>query len=206
MSDIPTLTEEHIMSEVTTLQYFYGLKREIRYAMTRTQEDATESVAEHVYGMHICALYFLPLENPAGDWDRALIADMITLHDIDEIETGDVLGYTKTDAVRAAEAEAMRVVMKKAPVHMQPNMKIAIDSYDVQETPEARFVKAIDKFEPLIQTYNEAGKITFKRNKTTAENAESIKEPYLREFKTMYTFYKTIHTKMVAEDFFYTND
>lgn len=205
MSDNHTFTDEYILQEVASLQYLYGLKREIRYAMTRTQEDATESVAEHVYGMHICALYFLPLENPAGDWDRALISDMITLHDIDEIETGDVLGYTKTDADRAAEADAMRVVMNKAPLHMRPLMSRAIDAYDVQDTPEARFVKAIDKFEPLVQTYNEAGKIIFKRNKTTSENAVSIKEPYLREFTVMYEYYKTIHAKMVAQDFFYSN-
>jgi len=206
MTEKTMLTDEHILKEVIALQYLYGLKREIRYAMTRTQEDATESVAEHVYGMHICALYFLPLENPTGDWDRALISDMITVHDIDEIETGDVLGYTKTDAVRAAEANAMRVVMNKSPEHMRPRMSEAIDAYDVQETPEARFVKAIDKFEPLIQTYNEAGKQIFQRNKTTIANAVSIKEPYLRDFPVMYEFYKTIHAQMVAEDFFYPDN
>lgn len=196
-------TTEQIFDEVKVLQYLYGLKREIRYAMNRTQEDATESVAEHIYGMHICALYFLPLENPENNWDRALIADMITLHDIDEIETGDVLGYTKTEADRAAETDAMRIVMNKAPTHMQPRMKLAIDAYDIQNMVEARFVKAIDKFEPLIQTFNDAGKQIFKRNKTTIENAVSIKEPYLREFPIMYEFYTAIHTRMVADDFFY---
>lgn len=204
MFTLETFTPEKIMAETKTLQYLYGLKREIRYAETRTQDDTTESVAEHVYGMHICALYFLPLENPTGTWDRARIYEMITLHDIDEIETGDVLGYTKTDADRAAEADAMRLVMEKSPLHMRSVMTQAIDEYDVQETPESQFVKAIDKFEPLIQIYNAAGKIILARNKTTEQNSSSIKEPYLKPFPYMYAFYQEIHKHMIAEGFFFT--
>lgn len=197
------LTPERVIAEVRVLQYLYGLKREIRYAQTRTQEDLTESVAEHVYGMHICALYFLPLENPQGTWDRASVYEMISLHDIDEIETGDVLGYTKTDAIRAAEAEAMRVVMEKSPLHMRPSMQRAIDVYDEQVTPESVFVKALDKFEPLVQMYNENGKQTFQTNKTTAEDAYKIKESYILPFPHMYRMYRVIHEAMINEGFFY---
>lgn len=205
MFTLDTFTPEKIIAETRTLQYLYGLKREIRYAQTRTQDDSTESVAEHVYGMHMCALYFLPLENPERTWDRAHIYEMISLHDIDEIETGDVLGYTKTEADRLAEADAMRVVMEKSPVHMRADMTQAIDEYDFQTTPESRFVKAIDKFEPLIQIYNEAGKVILTQNKTTQGNSSSIKEPYLVEFPFMYAFYKEIHARMIAEGFFCAN-
>ncbi len=197
------LTPEKVIAETRTLQYLYGLKREIRYAQTRTQDDLTESVAEHVYGMHICALYFIPLEDPKGTWDRARIYEMISLHDIDEIETGDVLGYTKTDAIRAAEAEAMRVVMEKAPVHMRPTMARAIDEYEEQVTPESKFVKALDKFEPLVQMYNDFGRQTFLTNKTTAKDAESIKDSYIKPFPLMYQYYKVIHGSMVEEGFFF---
>jgi 5'-deoxynucleotidase YfbR-like HD superfamily hydrolase len=194
-------TPEEIMSEVKKIQYLYGLKKEIRYAQTRPETDTTESVAEHVYGMHICALYFLPLENPAGDWNLTRIFEMITLHDIDEIETGDVIGYTKTDAMRAAEADSMRIAMQKSPASMQSMMAVAIDEYDVQVTPESRFVKAVDKFEPLIHMYNEAGKQVAIGNKQTRAQAESIKEPYLRGFPLMYQFYQEIHAHMEAEGF-----
>ena len=47
--------------------------------------------------------------------------------------------------MKAAEADAIRVVMEKSPVVMQSQMASLIDEYDVQVTPESRFVKAIDK-------------------------------------------------------------
>ena len=84
-------SDEEVLEEVKKIQYLYTLKREIRYAETRC--DETESVAEHIYGMHICAMYFLPLEDPLCTWDKSRIFQMITLHDIDEIETGDVMRY-----------------------------------------------------------------------------------------------------------------
>ena len=85
-------------------------------------------------------------------------------------------------------------------------MTAAIDEYDLQATPESRFVKAIDKFEPLIQIYNNAGKAILAANKTTADNSTSIKESYIIEFPFMYAFYREIHERMLAEEFFYTGE
>lgn len=196
-------TPEIIMKELKQLQYLYGLKKEIRYAQSRTQDDSTESVAEHVYGMHICAMYFLPLENPEGDWNKTRIYEMMTVHDIDEIETGDVLGYLKNEAMQAAEADAMRLVVEGSPTHMQSWMESLIDEYDKQETFEARFAKAIDKIEPLVQCYNEAGKAIFQHNKTTEADSRSMKEKYIKDFPFIQKFSDVIQTRMVDEGFFY---
>ncbi len=197
-------TKEFIISEVKKIQYLYGLKKEIRYARERIQDDLTESVAEHVYGMHICALYFLPLENPDQTWDLRRIYEIISLHDIDEIETGDVLGYLKTDDMRAAEAQSMRLVLAKSPEHMQKQMDSLIDEYEAQETPESRFVKAIDKFEPIVHLYNELGKRILNMNKTTAEQSLNIKLPYMKDFPVIRHFTVIMQEVMVAERFFHT--
>jgi len=167
MITIENYTPDVILKDVKKLQYLYGLKKEIRYAQTRTLDDSTESVAEHIYGMHMCAQYFLPLENPEGSWDKARIYEMITIHDIDEIETGDVLGYLKTKSDKDAEAEAQRVVLKKLPNVMAPLIDELINEYEEQKTPESRFVKALDKMEPVVECYNEKYKIIFARNKST---------------------------------------
>jgi 5'-deoxynucleotidase YfbR-like HD superfamily hydrolase len=113
--NIETFNKDQILTDLAKLQYLYGLKKVIRYDQNRHETDSTESVAEHVYGMHILAQYFLPLENPKGSWDKSRIYEMITLHDIDEIETGDVLGYTKTEEIRALEIESKNLpnILKK---------------------------------------------------------------------------------------------
>jgi putative hydrolases of HD superfamily len=197
------LTPEYILSEVRKIQYLYGLKREIRYGQKRAADDYTESVAEHIYGMHLLAQYFIPLENQTGDWDRARIFTMITVHDLDEIETGDTISYLKTDEIRAAGEAALMQVVSGAPSHLQPLLSDHLAEYESQATPESRFVKAIDRIEPLFQSYTEAGKALFLHNKQTASQSRRIKEEYLKPFPTMYTYYRTIHETMIAEGFFH---
>jgi 5'-deoxynucleotidase YfbR-like HD superfamily hydrolase len=193
-------TDQEVLEEVKKIQYLYALKQEIRYAETRG--DTTESVAEHIYGMHICAQYFLPLENPEGTWDKARIYEMITLHDIDEIETGDVIGYLKTESMLANEGNAARRVMEKSPLHMQAEMDKSIGEYEQQETIESRFVKAIDKIESCIHMHNDEGKKMLLLNGTTLAQHKSIKDTHTLLFPHIYRFNKAITTSMDARGFF----
>ena len=197
-------TPEHILADVAKLQYLYGLKKVIRYDQNRHEEDSTESVAEHVYGMHLLAQYFLPLENPEGNWDKARIYEMITLHDIDEIETGDVLGYTKTAATKALELESMKVTINKSPLHLQAQMRNRVEEYEKRETIEAKFAKAIDKIEPLVQIFNEEGRVILKKNKTTAEQSLRIKTPYIQDFLFIKIFAETIHFALLEGDYYWS--
>ncbi len=201
-----SLTPEYILSEVRKIQYLYGLKREIRYGQSRTENDITESVAEHLYGMHLLAHYFLPLENPSGDWDRLKILTMITLHDFDEIETGDTIGYLKTPEMYAAERIAQETVIKKSPTHLQPHFRDHLDEYEAQTSTEARFVKAIDRLEPLLQTYSPFGKEIFAKNKTKLEHSQKIKDAYIKPFPVMYTYYQTLEQTMADEGYFYREE
>ena len=153
--------------------------------------------------MMILAQYFLPLENPNETWDRARLYEMITLHDIDEIETGDVLGYTKTAETRALELEAMRRTIENASVHMQAHMNRRVTEYEARETPEAKFAKAIDKIEPLFQIFNEEGRAVLKRNKTTAEQSLRIKTPYVQDFPYIKRFAEVIHDALVNGDYYW---
>ncbi len=197
------LTKEKVLEETAKLQYLYGLKKVIRYDQNRHETDSTESVAEHVYGMMILAQYFLPLENSEGNWDRAKLYEMITLHDIDEIETGDVLGYTKTAETRALELEAMKRTIENAPVHMQKHMNRRVTEYEARESVESKFAKAIDKIEPLFQIFNEEGRAVLKRNKTTAEQSLRIKTPYIQDFPYIKRFAEVIHEELVNSDYYW---
>jgi 5'-deoxynucleotidase YfbR-like HD superfamily hydrolase len=201
-----SFTTEFILEEVRKLQYLYGLKREIRYGQTRSQDDVTESVAEHIYGMHLLAHYFLPLENPEGDWDALRIFSMITIHDLDEVETGDTIAYLKSTELHAAEKLAREKVITESPKHFQENLRSLSDEYEARMTIEAKFVKAIDAFEPLIQIYSPFGRKILKINSTKASQSEISKEKPIKQFPLMYTFYRTIHESMIAEGFFHPDN
>lgn len=201
-----SLTRETVIAETRRIQYLYGLKNEIRYGQSRGEAAGTESVAEHIYGMHILAIYFLPLEDPTGTWDRTRIFEFITIHDLDEVETGDTIGYLKTDSQRAAEADAMRTVLSKAPAHLAAALTRLVDEYEAQETPEARFVKAIDRFEPLIHVYSDHGRRTLHTNQTTIEHSRQLKQAYVAPYPYLKRFTETLQAVMQEEGYYWTPD
>jgi len=193
-------TEQEILAEVSKIQYLYGLKHEIRYAETRV--DSTESVAEHIYGMHICAQYFLALENPEHTWSRERIYEMVTLHDTDELETGDMIGYLKTKKDREREVTALQTVLAKSPTALKKHIDKVMIEYQEQKTVESRFVKAIDKIEAQIHTYCEDGKKMSLLNICEENAIKKMREPYIQEFLHMHSFFKVLHTNMIEQGYF----
>ncbi len=194
-------SDAFILAETRRLQTLYALKYEIRYARTRGALD-TESVAEHVYGMLMLIEYFLLLEDEMGAWNHERIARMALFHDIDEIETGDTLGYLKTQANIDQERAAAEIVIQKLPALMREHTHALLDEYEAQETIEARFTKAIDKIEPLFHLYNKEGKRLLLQNGTTYEQSERIKRAYIGEFPYMVRFLDVIHGTMRNEGYF----
>lgn len=199
-------TTEFILSETKKLQYLFGLKKVIRYNQTRSDEDLTESVAEHLYGMMILVQYFLPLEDPSGTLNRSRIYELVTLHDIDEIETGDILGWAKTPDHRAAEAEAFSLIKQKSPDSFTPHLESCYVEYKEQQTTEARFVKAIDKIEPFFHVYNDQGRALLKICQTTAERSLRIKTPYIEEFQYIKKFANVIHQAFIDGDYYWREE
>lgn len=196
-------SEDFVISELKKVQILYGLKKEIRYAQTRTNESDTESVAEHIYGMHCLMDYFQTLEDIEGNWDQAKIRTMILYHDIDEIETGDVVGYLKSETDRLNERSAAKLVILKLPETIQTRIKVALDEYEQQETIESKFVKALDKIEPVFQLYNEEGRAIIAKLKTTKEQHDRIKFPYIQNFPVILRFAEVM-TETFAKEGYYS--
>jgi putative hydrolase of HD superfamily len=200
---LENFTPEYILKDVEKLQYLYKLKTVTRYNTPRSKDDDTESVAEHLYGMQLLAQYFLPLEDPFNTLSRAKIYELITVHDFDEIITGDYVSYIKTDAHRAEADEALPQVLEKVPSHIKDTVSSLAYEYDKQISPEAKFVKAIDKIEPLLQVYNEKGRAICHRNQCTAEDSLRIKEQYIESFPFIEFFALTLHKVLINEGYYW---
>ena len=196
-------TKEKILDDVKKLRYFYKLKEVTRYNTPRVAEDDTESVAEHLYGMQLLTHYFFPLEDVAGILDRGKVSALITMHDIDEIETGDYVSYIKTEAHRIEAEAAMPKVLSMAPEHLTETITNLVHEYETQETAEAKLVKAIDKIEPLLQIYTEKGRAIMIRNKCTKEDSLRIKTPYIEEFPYIKKFALVLHEELIAGDYYW---
>ncbi|MEN9852266.1 MAG: hypothetical protein RI996_209 [Candidatus Parcubacteria bacterium] len=100
--------------------------------------------------MLFLAHYFKPLEDPELKLDFEKVIKLIMMHDMGEIETGDVITVAKTSNHDEIEKKAIRSVMEKSPDFVKNEIQELYDEMENPQTPEGRFTKAIDKLEGQI--------------------------------------------------------
>ena len=142
-------------------------------------KDQCESVAEHSIGVAILAMWLAEANFP--ELDACRVIRMALLHDFGEIYTGDL---TPEDGVpeeqkRRLEGESVAKVFDKLPNGRE--YMALWEEYEVGITPEARFVKEIDRLEMAMQAgvYGSLGYENLGDFFATAKRSISI--PFLLE-------------------------
>ena len=109
-----------------------------------------ENDAEHAWHMAIMAYLLQEYANKEVDIGRVMILCLI--HDIVEIEAGDTYAYDeeakKTQAER--ERKAAEHLFAMLPEDQCRMMHELFDEFEHGDTPEARFARAMDNFQPLL--------------------------------------------------------
>lgn len=109
-----------------------------------------ENDAEHALHMAIMAYLLQEYANQEVDIGRVMILCLI--HDIVEIEAGDTYAYDeeakKTQAER--ERKAAEHLFAMLPEDQCRMMHELFDEFEHGDTPEARFARAMDNFQPLL--------------------------------------------------------
>ncbi len=149
-TSIEQFTDEYVLAEIKKIKYTYGLNSVIRYNLEREEHHKTQSVAEHVTNMLFLAYYFKELEDPKLEMDFDKVVRMILVHDMAEIETGDIITTIKTSADNEVERLAVKTVKEKSPEFVAKEIEELYDEIEETKTFEARYVKAIDKLEGQI--------------------------------------------------------
>ncbi len=136
--------------------------------------------------MHILIDWFFPLVATEHTLNREKVTRMATWHDIAEAVVTDMTTRTKTEAHKQAEQEAEIALIANAAPHLKTSLEELFAEFNAQETDEARFVKAIDKIEPLFQLYFRSKKEPDLRSKFdlgwTAEMYQAHRAPYIDPF------------------------
>ena len=99
-----------------------------------------ESVAAHSWGMAILALKLCP---PSLNLERVLTLCLV--HDLPEVMVGDL---TPEDD-RSTKVDDERAAMQA----MAPEWLNLYDEYETQSTPEAIFVRSLDKLDMALQAH-----------------------------------------------------
>ena len=116
-----------------------------------------ENSGEHSW--HI-ALYALVLaeQAPVGvDINRVI--RMLLIHDLVEIDAGDAPVYGDHDAaaLAAAELAAATRIFGLLPADQAADLRALWDEFEANETPDARFAKSLDRFQPPNQNLAAGG-------------------------------------------------
>jgi putative hydrolase of HD superfamily len=157
------INKKFIKNELKKLSYLYGLNKTIRYNQSRKEKFRSQSVADHLTNMIFFAKYFRELEDQDKKLDFEKVVDMILLHDIGEIETGDIPVIAKKQIDVKKEIKSINKVAKKTPKFIAENLKDIFEEYEERKTFEAKFVKAIDMFETCIYWVNKEMVIELKK-------------------------------------------
>ena len=132
------------------------LKQVLR--QTRLIDDSRqENSAEHSWQLAMMALVFAEYAPEPVDLQRVMT--MLLLHDVVEIDAGDVFCYDVAGHVGKAEREtkAAERLFGLLPDDLAQAFRAAWDEFEAQATPEAQFAAALDRIQPFLHNQYTAG-------------------------------------------------
>lgn len=142
-----------VQNIVDFIEYSEGLKT--TYRNSWLSDGSTESVAEHTWRMALIAMALFP--HVDKNLNREKVLKMIIIHDLAEIDTGDIPTIEQVGIVRENkqknEYEALLALQKKFGKDLTEESLELWKEFEDQHTDEAKIVKIIDKIEAIIQKY-----------------------------------------------------
>ena len=116
-----------------------------------------ENSAEHSWHLVLVIMVMREYGPPGVDWMRVI--EMVAVHDLVEIDAGDVSAYDvealslKNQRERAAADRIFGLL----PSDQQSYFRQLWDEFEAHATTEARFANAVDRLQPLIQNAHASG-------------------------------------------------
>jgi putative hydrolase of HD superfamily len=116
-----------------------------------------ETSAEHSWHLALTALVLAGSDAPGVDLERVMT--MLVIHDLVEIEAGDVPIYDEQARVDVLDAErqAAERLFGRLPEADAERVAGVWAEFEAAETDEARFAKAIDRLQPLLMHWASDG-------------------------------------------------
>jgi len=151
-----------------------------------------ENDAEHAWHMAVMAL--LLKEHAKEEGDLLKIISMLLIHDLVEIDAGDTYAYDQEakKSQKEREEKAAGRLFGMLPKDQGEELLKLFEEFELGQTPEAKFAKALDRFQPLMLNDAAGGKSwkehdvkrsqIEERNKETAVNAKPLWEYGVRNF------------------------
>ena len=126
----------------------------------RVNKERMESIAEHTYG---CMILAIALQSELDiDVDLARVLEMMTVHELEELSIGDITPLDKVnkeDLIDTARKSVEELVEK---LEYKDELMRLTDEFNYSKSIEAKFAKAIDKLECVLEfkRYHDNGQVS----------------------------------------------
>jgi putative hydrolase of HD superfamily len=132
----------------------------LKYIQRKTKlfnSDRNENDAEHSW--HLAMMTIVLAEHSDKPIDVFKVLKMVLIHDIVEIDAGDVFLYdtTKSHTNTDEELIAAKRIFGLLPIEQAEDFIAIWKEFEEGITDEAKFAKSMDRFEPLLQNTSNNG-------------------------------------------------
>ena len=116
-----------------------------------------ENDAEHAW--HMAMMIYLLKEYSNEEIDVAKAMMMALIHDIVEIDAGDTYAYDAQglESQKDREECAAQRIFGMLPDDQRDELRALFEEFEEARTPEARFARAMDNFQPLLLNNSNGG-------------------------------------------------
>ena len=129
--------------------------KSVERANTLNDLSRQENSAEHSWHLTLYAMVLAGQAGPGVDIGRVI--QMLILHDLVEIDVGDVPLHSAdgqahgAPEIQQAEAEAARRIFGLLPAAQGAAFLALWQEFEANQTPDAIFAKSLDRTQPLVQ-------------------------------------------------------
>ncbi|SDP01217.1 putative hydrolases of HD superfamily [Mucilaginibacter sp. OK268] len=154
---------EHLLQQVAFIHEIDKVKY-IQRKSRLFNSDRRENDAEHSWHLAVMAMVLARHANESVDTLKVI--KMLLIHDVVEIDAGDVflydtvINHTNTEAERKAAERIFGLL----PPEQTEEFTAIWEEFEAGETPEAKFARAMDRLEPLLQDVSNNGVVWREHN------------------------------------------
>jgi putative hydrolase of HD superfamily len=145
---------EHQIAFVTEIDLLKTVQRQTMLADAGRRENS----AEHSWHLAVMAMALAEYAPPGTDMGRVIA--MVLVHDLVEIDAGDLSAYADQEA-RARQEKAERAAADRVfgllPQDQAATMRALWDEFEERRTREARFARSLDRLQPILANFKPGG-------------------------------------------------
>lgn len=128
------------------------LKSVLRQSRLTFDHERRENDAEHSWHLALMAVVLVADAAPSGV-NLVRVLKMVLIHDLVEIDAGDVFLYDEEarDAAIVAERLAEDRIFSLLPTEAAVELRAAWEEFEARVTVDAKFARALDRAQPILQ-------------------------------------------------------